>query len=159
MARAKTNRAARRREKGCGPRVGLSRKEVQRLKRRLRGSDGDGNRWQPLEPDGTVRTFAPSEPWIDASFPVFHDTSPDGKPITYQFYNPGAMPPGFVRCYRCGHANPPQCVSARGVCLDCQYGSMSPAQLENMPGSASAVSLKKIRASRRRGESAANFSA
>lgn len=137
-------------------RVGLSMREVLKLKTRLRGSDENGRRLAPETTDErgrpVRRTFHPSAPWIDASFFETLDHGPDGEAIVYCFHNADALPRGMVRCRRCGHATPPNCASARGVCLDCQYGAMSKMQLARMPGSASKVNLAKVKSAVRRGE-------
>jgi hypothetical protein len=152
VATGKPNRAARRRAKGKGTRIGLSLADVTAQKARLRGSDDEGRRHPVADEQGHPQTYAASEPWIDAQFPTFHDTAPDGEPVTYHFHNPREVPAGHVRCHTCGHQSPPQCLSARGVCMDCQVGSMSDFMLANLPGSTSSVSLAKIRASRARCE-------
>ncbi len=153
------NRAERRAEQGKGRRVGLSAEEVAGRKNYQRGMDSEGRRLAPYvyPRDGQrgqpqIRTFAASEPWIDVQFPTFSDVGPEGERVSYYFFDPRALPAGQLRCRTCGHLTTPNCCSARGVCLDCQYGSMSPGQLEMLPSSSSSVSIARLKRSRRNRE-------
>jgi len=128
-------------------RVGLSRREEERIRQDL-------------------RPFVPSEPWINACLPEFTDVSPDGEQIVYRFYDAHAFPPQadspacqMQECSRCGRIVPAPTFEPEGgsrrvgygnrlkdrprrvVCADCR----SPKVQRAHGASPSAVMLRKLR--------------
>lgn len=85
-----------------------------------------------------LRRDVPSEPWFDAKW-YGGEQFPPGGDVT-----------GMERCRCCDHYMPPNCMSARGVCLDCQYAGLSRMVLETLPSSHSSVNLAKLKASRKK---------
>lgn len=86
-----------------GHRVGLSAREEDRLKCKLRPT-------------------VPSEPWLEAQFRTNYDRDANGNPVAYRYRDPHVFPPGgpatlMVRCSECGIFNPPNAME-HGKCLD-----------------------------------------
>jgi hypothetical protein len=86
-----------------GHRVGLSAREEDQLKCKL-------------------RLTTPSEPWVEAQFSTNYDRDASGNPVAYRYRDPHVFPPGgpntlMVRCSECGIFNPPNAME-HGKCLD-----------------------------------------
>ena len=99
---------------------------------------------------GYVGGMLPSSAWFDGLWFGEEHVDQDGN----RTYVLAPFPPGgddslMLRCRRCGTSTPPIAMSARGVCLDCQYAGMSDMQL---PSSTSSINLGKVRSAIRRGE-------
>ena len=87
----------------CRHRVGLSARDEQRLKARLRRA-------------------APSEPWVEAQIKTADDVDQDGSELLYRYHDPHVFPPGGARtamrrCPLCGIFMPPNAFE-HDACLD-----------------------------------------
>jgi hypothetical protein len=80
----------------------------------------------------------PSKPWFEAKW-HHGEQFPPGGDLTL-----------MERCRHCDRYTPPNCLSARGVCVDCQYAGMSRMQLDALPSSNSGIDLRRLKASRRK---------
>jgi hypothetical protein len=123
---------SKRRGKAQPPKLpGLTVKQVDALKTRLRGVDKQGRRaapylW-PTTEDGRpaagpprARTFAASPFWIDAQI-VTRTMEIGGEEVSYQEHDPRAVPAGLCRCRGCGRQTPPQMVTSSGHCWECRW--------------------------------------
>lgn len=123
-----------RRSRGPNRPLGLTVVQVSRQKTRLRGNDSYGRRASayiyPTTDDGgpaqgppEARTFAASQYWIDQQLPT-RRTEVDGVEVTYQIFEPGAVPAGQGRCKGCGRQTPPQLIGSSGHCYDCRAAEL-----------------------------------
>jgi hypothetical protein len=105
-------------------RVGPGFKDEAPIRARLRGNTGNPSillapdgRMLPLTNDeGRLRTYRPSEPWVDATFSQVDDVDADGDPISIRWHDPSKqLPPGMVRCVKCGRATPDNCIEGERI--------------------------------------------
>lgn len=129
MTAERRRQGGRSKKKGC-IRVGLKYADEHRIRGKLRGNRGTGDHFvaegqgvclPPVNPDTKlVCTYWPSEPWIDSTFRQVDDLDADGTPISVRYHDPRVqIPPGMIRCPRCGHATPPNAMEGR-TCADCR---------------------------------------
>lgn len=104
-------------------RVAAERKRLKRDKRNLK-------RIVPHYPDS---------PWFDAKW---DDDTP---------FPPGGDATTMRMCRDCGRYTPPNCISSRDVCIDCQHDYMTPTELAGLPVSCSKINVAAMKAAARAG--------
>lgn len=110
---------------------GLSAVQVERLRTRLRGSDGYGRRVPRFDAEGRPRSFAASQPWIDEQI-VTRMVDVDGVETFIREHEPNRVPKEQVRCKNpaCHHLTPPTNVTSSGHCDDCYQARIAAAEEE-----------------------------
>lgn len=129
MTAERRRKSGKSKKKGC-IRVGIRYADEHKIRGKLRGNrgtadhfiaEGEGVCLPPANPETYQPvTFWPSEPWIDSTFRQVDDLDADGTPISVRYHDSRVqLPPGMIRCPRCGHATPPNAMEGKR-CADCR---------------------------------------
>lgn len=130
--------------------------ERERFLKAVRETKGTGapdaiNQLRAMEKAKRVlRRRVPSSTWFDLHW---HHGEKFPPPWDHRRVDPLKEPPASAMraCRICGRDTPPLCMSARDVCLDCQYAD-NPAALNcTLPGSCSKINLAALKAAAKAG--------